>query len=81
MAKSPTGWHFFERFQSQLAIFGNETPRRGMARWFLVVSCVRTGYCVLKYGRFQPLSAPANRAVEAPGGASSSIAMSYFPAR
>jgi len=80
MGKNGTGWDVFEGFQSNLAMFGNETPRESAAQWMLLVSCLSIGSRVVKSGRFQPLSSPTNRAIESPRGVSSSIAMSHVPA-
>ncbi len=63
-----------------LARFANEIPRRSATEWVLVISCLSIGSCVVKFGGFQPLSSPANRAAESPRRDSSSIELSHVPA-
>ncbi len=63
-----------------LARFANEIPRRSATEWVLVISCLSIGSCVVKFGRFQHLSSPANRAAESPRRDSSSIELSHVPA-
>ncbi len=70
----------FEGPPCHLATFANEIPRRSAAEWVLVISCFSIGSCVVKFGRFLPLSIPANRAAESPRRGSSSIEMSHVPA-
>ncbi len=71
---------FSKGHPSHLTTFANEIPRRSAADWVLVISCVSIGSCVVKFGRFQPRSSPANRATESPWRDSSSIELSHVPA-
>ncbi len=80
MGKNGTGWDVLGGSPSQLATFANEIPRRSAADWVIVISRLSIGSCVVKFGRFQPLSSPANRAAESPRRDSSSIEMSHVPA-